>query len=1000
MSGFRLEKGGVLIDRETPVRATFDGATIEGFSGDTVASAHLAAGKKLIGRSFKLHRPRGIMSSGPEEANGLVTLGDGPSREPNLPATMLPLQNKMAVESQNRWPSLDFDFLSINQLAAPFLSAGFYYKTFMGPTRKSWMFYEHLIRKAAGMGTPGREADDARYEHSYVFCDVLVVGSGPAGLLAARVASQAGLRVTLAEERNQFGGSLLGSNVTIDGKTGADWVTNELNTLRSNKDCLALNRTTVYGYYDDNTLAAVERVYEGPAGSDHRPRQRHYTIRAKSVILACGSFERPAIFENNDVPGVMLAGAVRDYARLYGVSAGKDVVFYGGSDKAIASAIEAAEAGVPVKSFIDPRSTGESELAAKLKDYDIAYQPGQGVLKATGGKSLSGITVAQFNAKTGRLASSGYQIECDCLAVSGGFTPAIHLASQQGGKPVYDEELDTFLPGDANQNWIAIGAGNGTFELENALDEALAAVNTVAAASGRSPSKTERPALSGNLTNKPKSVGLATAAHDPAKGKKYAFVDMMHDVNAADVTLANDEGFRSVEHLKRYTTLGMACDQGKTSNMNGLALMAAARGQSIPETGTTRFRAPYTPVSIGAIAGRGVRSHLAPVRRTAMHDWHVANGGLMTPVGQWYRPRAYLKDGESLHDAYTREAKAVRNSVGIVDVSTLGKIDIQGPDASTLIDRVYANGFKTVTPGKARYGIMLREDGFVYDDGTTWRLDDHHYLMTTTTAHAAGVLQMLEFWLANDWPDLKVRVNSVTDQWAGVAVAGPNSAKLLSSIVSGIDFSEEELPFMGVREGTMDGYKVYVARLSFSGERAYEVYSPADFGQAMWDAIIEAGKQYDIVPYGLEAMAMLRIEKGHVAGAELNGRVAIGDIGLGRMAAKKKAYVGKAMAGRPALHEEDRFQLVGLVATGKEALSNGAHLVTGSAENPGPSEGHITSMGYSNVKEAWIGLGYLKNGRNRHGEIITVTDPVRGKHTKAEVTDPVFYDPKGERLYA
>ncbi|HSK39217.1 MAG TPA: sarcosine oxidase subunit alpha family protein [Arenibaculum sp.] len=989
MAGYRLDRGGTRIDRSHPLRFSFDGRSVPALAGDTIASALLACGRVHFGRSFKYHRPRGVLAGGWEEPNALVTIGRGAQTEPNTRATIAEAAEGLAVRSQNAWPSLRFDIGAVNGLLSPFFAAGFYYKTFMGPFRRSWMLYEPFIRRAAGLGAGTFEPDGDRYERKHAFCDVLVVGAGVAGLSAAIEAGRAGKRVTVCDENPRPGGVLDLNDEMIAGQTADEWMFRTLNALKELPNVRMMSRTNVYGYYDGNVLAAIERTARGAhIGGGAPTRQRHWRIQAEAVVLATGALDRPFVFAGNDRPGIMLLSAGLAFARRYGVAVGRDVVVFANNDHGWDGAVALARAGVAVRAIVDPRQEVPARARAYLSESGAEILPGHAVVAAKGKRALAGIRVANFDNRNGRLGVGGREIVCDALLVSAGTVPQIQRASQAGGAPIFDPSIGAFLPGEARERFVAVGALNGTFSGETAAADGASGG---AAAAGAAPRRA--------VSAPDPGARMPTVLFETGKDGK-AFVDFQNDVTADDIRLANREGFQSPEHVKRYTTLGMATDQGRNSGLNGLAILAAERDLPIPVIGATRFRPPANPVRLGALVGRDRGAHLQPLRRTPLHDWHIRAGGEMMNVGLWQRPRAYREAGETLEQAYVREAREVRASVGIADVSTLGKIDVQGPDAATFLDRVYTNTFSTLPVGKARYGLMLRDDGFLYDDGTTWRLADNRYLMTTTTANAALVYQNLEMLLAVAWPELRVSLASLTDHWAAAAVSGPNSRALLESAVEDIDMSDAAFPFMGVRAGHISGIPVMLARLSFSGEMAYEVYCGSDHAVAIWNRLLEAGKPFEVVPYGLEALGALRIEKGHVTGAEIDGRTSVHDLGLEKMFSLKKDFVGKPLALRPALTDPNRKQLVGLVSMEGEAILGGAQLVRGSGHaHPGRSEGHATASCLSTAVHGYIALGVLERGRARHGELLYAADPVRGRHSAVEVRDPCMFDPSGSRMH-
>lgn len=990
----RLPTGGE-IDRRRALSFTFDGRNYTGYQGDTLASALLANGITLVGRSFKYHRPRGIFTAGPEEPNALVELHRGGRLEPNTRATMAELFHGLEATSQNRWPSLALDAMELNDLAGRFLVAGFYYKTFMG--FPGWHFYEKRIRAAAGMGRGTTEPDPDSYERMSAHCDVLVVGGGPSGLAAALAAGRSGARVILVEETNGLGGRLRSERETLDGAPAMGWVARTRAELESLPEIRILTRTTAFGYYDGNMVGAVERVADHmPVPPDHVPRQRLWHIRARHVVLATGAIERHIAFANNDRPGVMLAGAARSYVNRFAVRPGRRAVVMANNDDGYRTALDLKAAGVEIMLVVDPRPAGTSGWRARCDAAGIETLDNAAVTRVHGRLAAIGCDVTRLD------GSAGPRFEpCDLVAVSGGWSPAVHLHTHALGKIDWDDGLAAFVPGSAKQAHVSVGAARGVYSLSACLADGFEAGSAAALATGF-PSRglPDTPA-----TDEPDARPVR-AFWSAGAGKKR-FVDLQDDVTVDDIALAHREGFVSVEHLKRYTTLGMGTDQGKTSNIIGHALMAEARGEPIPQVGTTRFRPPYTPVAMGAFAGGDRGRHHAPVRRSAMHDWHAANGAVFVEAGHWLRPQYYLApdepDGKTTMDAaITREVGAVRNGVGLVDVSTLGKIDIQGSDAGELLNRLYANGFRTLAVGKARYGLMLREDGIVYDDGTTSRLGEHHYLMTTTTAHAGDVMALIEWHLQVVWPQLDVHACSVTEHWAAMALAGPRARAVLTAAVDdGVDVSDSALPFMGVITARIAGVPVRIFRISFSGELSYEINAPADWATRVWEALMASGEPHGIRPYGTEAMGILRIEKGHVTHAELDGRVTLDDAGMGRMASTKKWFVGSGMLGKPAYTEPARPKLVGLVPVdGRTRIPAGSILVDDpDASLPMDKLGHVSSSAYLSPTVGHpIALGFVSGGLARKGETVWAVFPLRDLKIEARITDPVFVDPNGERL--
>ncbi|MBL8582224.1 MAG: sarcosine oxidase subunit alpha family protein [Rhizobiaceae bacterium] len=987
MSSHRTASGG-LIDRGHSLRFSFDGESMTGQAGDTLASALIANGVKLVGRSFKYHRPRGIFTAGSEEPNALVELRSGGRREPNTRATTIELFDGLEATSQNRWPSLKHDFLSINQLASPIFVAGFYYKTFMWPAKLWESFYEPMIRRAAGLGRAAETADPDHYEKAWAHCDVVIAGSGPAGLTAALAAGRAGARVILCEEDFVLGGRLNADGGEIDGKPAREWVAAAEAELRGMPDVRIMTRTTLTGVFDGGVYSALERVNDHVAvPPEHQPRQRLWRIVAKRAVVAAGALERPIAFSGNDTPGVMLASAVRTYVNRFAALPAKRLVLFTNNDDGWKTVDAVLSAGGQVAAVVDARPAVSDAHRALAGKGQFAILHG-GIVDVSGG--AGGVRRVKAALTGGAVA----EVEADGVAVSGGWNPAVGLTSYHRGRPAWREDIAAFVPGALPPGMIVAGSANGAFSLGACLREGFAAGSQAAADAGHGAAAGNVPAAA----DEPYS--LAPMWH--VKGKHKAFVDFQNDVTVSDVALAQREGFESVEHLKRYTTLGMATDQGKTSNVVGLAVMAELTGKGIAETGTTIYRPPYVPTAIGALAGHHRDENFHSVRLPHSHHWAEEQGAVFVDTGLWKRAQWYPKKGEKdWLESVTREVKAVRSGVGFCDVSTLGKIDVRGPDAGAFLDRVYINTFSTLGVGKARYGIMLREDGIVYDDGTTSRLAEDHYFLTTTTAKAGLVMQHLEFCRQVLFPELDVQLATVTDQWAQFSIAGPKTRDLLRELVDpSEDLSNEGFPFMAAREVLLrGGLKARLFRISFSGEMAFEISVPGRYGDAMARNLMIAGKAFGVTPYGTEALGVMRIEKGHVAGPELNGTTTAGDLGLGKMMSTKKDYIGRAMAGREALVAPDRQVVVGVKPVDKgRRLRSGAHLLPKDASpSPQTDQGYVTSVCYSPMLEQWIGLGLVARGRERHGEIVTAYDPLRSETYEVELCDNVFYDPEGGR---
>jgi sarcosine oxidase subunit alpha len=994
----RLPAGG-RVDRGKPLGFSFDGKRYTGYAGDTLASALLANDVHLVGRSFKYHRPRGIVGLGAEEPNALIQLARGNRSEPNLRATQIELFDGLDAESQNRWPSLKYDVGAVNSVFHKLFPAGFYYKTFMWPA-SLWMTYEEVIRHAAGLGNAPDGPDPDRYEHMHAHCDVLVVGAGPAGLCAALAAGRTGARVILADEQAEFGGSLLGEDdVTIDGTAATDWVAAVTAELDSLPEVTLLKRTCVNGYFDHNYLTAAERVTDHVgAVVPHMPRQRLWKIRAKRVVLATGAIERPLVFRDNDRPGIMLSTAARGYAVRYGVAAGRKPLVVTGHDDGYRTALAYAARGAQVSAIVDLRPEPAGPLVDAVRAKGIDILAGHTIVGAFGGHRVEGVDVATMNAAGTQMTSAFRRVGCDLVAMCGGFNPTVHLFSQSRGKLRWDEGIDAFVPNISHEPEITVGGAAGTFSVQQAVKDGIKSGLDSARAAGhtaRQPAapKVEEPGMGAQRTL------WVLPSEKPVGHQGKHFVDFQNDVTAADLSLAAREGYRSIEHVKRYTTTGMGTDQGKTSNVNALAIVAATLGREIPSVGTTTFRPPYTPTTLGAYAGRDIGTLFDPVRTTAMDFWHRENGAKFEHVGQWMRAWYYPKAGETMRKAIDRECLAAREAVGLLDASTLGKIDVRGKDAAEFLNRVYSNAWMKLGIGKCRYGLMLKDDGFVMDDGVTTRLADDHFHMTTTTGGAAGVLAHLEEHLQTEWPDLEVYLTSVTEQWAVASICGSKCRDVLAAVCGDIDLSNEAFPFMSMREGTVAGIPARVFRISFTSELSYEINVPRRYGRALWEALMAAGEPHGITPYGTEAMHVLRAERGFIiVGQETDGSVTPIDLGMDWIVSKTKPdFIGKRGLARPDLQDPNRKQLVGLLTEDpNEVLPEGGQIVADvKPEPPMTMLGHVTSSYHSANCGRSIAMALLKGGHSRKGETLYV--PLQGKTVTVTVTDPVFFDKDGSR---
>ena len=951
MSGFRLDQDG-RIDRNRPITFSFDGVTFQGYAGDTLASALLANGVMLFGRSFKYHRPRGLLGAGSEEPNALVSVSRGPGRHtPNLRATALEIYEGLTATSQNRWPSLKTDLGAINDRLGMFLPAGFYNKTFMWP-RSFWdKLYEPLIRRAAGLGEAPSESDPDHYGAVYAHCDLLIVGAGPAGIDAALEVSGTSKRVILIDEQDEPGGGAL------DDPALWPWLKESLNDLAAAPNVTVLSRTTAFGYYHDNFIGAVERLTDHLAQIGDGAREKLWRIRASELILAQGAIERPLVFAGNDVPGVMLASAARTFLQRYGVAVGRSVALMAAHDSGWRDTLAHARAGVNVAAIIDVRGTVDAALLAEAEALGIAVRLGHSVIDVHGRLGVKGITVARND---GSFAS---RIACDALLMAGGWTPSVHLWSHSKGSLAWDDALGAYVPDQPNEKVRCVGACLGKWNFGRGL-----------------------------------VIDALPTSRNQSRIK--AFVDFQNDVTAKDIHLAVREGFKSIEHIKRYTTTGMATDQGKTSNLNGLQIAAQALGRHVTEVGLTTFRPPYTPQTFGALAGHAQGELFQPTRKTCIDGWAEEHGAVFELVAQWRRARYFPQASEDMHAAVNRECRAVRSAVGIFDASTLGKIEVVGPDAAEFLNRMYTNPWKALEPGRCRYGLLLREDGFITDDGVSARLAPDRFHLTTTTGGAARVLNMMEDYLQTEWPDLDVWLTSTTEQWAVIALQGPLARQLLEPLVEGIDLSPEMFPHMAIREGTICGVPTRLFRVSFTGELGFEVNVPAAYGRALWESLMSAGAALGITPYGTEAMHVLRAEKGFIiVGQDTDGTVTPYDAGLDWAVGKKKPdFVGKRSLARPDIAAPGRKQLVGLLTDDPAVvLEEGAQIVADPAQPvPMTMIGHVTSAYWSEALGRSIALALVEGGHQRMGEELYV--PMPGQVIRARVSSMVFYDPEGVRL--
>ena len=998
----RLAGKGLFLDRSKALSFSFNGKRLKGFAGDTLASALLANNQTLVGRSFKYHRPRGIVASGAEEPNALMNLGRGGKFEPNQRATTTELFDGLEAKSQNHWPSLEFDIGAINARFSRFLPAGFYYKTFIHP-RPFWKhIYEPFIRQSAGLGQAPKGRDGDTYEHFHSFCDVLVIGGGVAGLHAAQLAGNAGARVLLMEQTAHWGGRTVIDGGEIDGMPASDWIARTTQALQSMPNVTMRTRLMGAGVNDHGYVLGYERLRDH-APDELGPRHRLWRVRAGHVITATGAIERPLSFAGNDLPGVMLASAVRDYVDGYGVSPGDRTVVVTNNDDAYLTALSLKSAGLDVPAIIDARNLAEDPpLAQQARALGIRILQGHAISAVQGRRHVTAVKVCAQAGEGTPLET----IECDAVAMSGGWSPVVHLWSHCGGKLTWDEARAAFRPDpdrpplnhDGTAMVTAAGAANGQVFLTATLQDAQQAGDAAALATGHKPKRSTPPTAGAQGEAPLLPVWRMPQGAGPALRSK-SWLDFQNDVKVSDVELAAQEGFESVEHAKRYTTLGMATDQGKLSNINGLAILSDSLNQPIPQTGTTTFRPPYTPISLGAIGGEARAEVFQPIRHTPLHDWHADNGADWEPVGQWRRPYAFVRPGEATHDAVQREVKNTRDNLGLLDASTLGKLIVKGPDAGKFLDMMYTNMMSTLKPGKCRYGLMCSENGFLIDDGVVARIDEDTWLCHTTTGGAEHIHQHMEEWLQTEWWDWKVHVANVTEQFAQIAVVGPNARKVLEKL-GGMDVSTDALGFMEWADGTIGGFDVRAYRISFSGELSFEIAVPASQGLAFWNALIDAGEEFGAMPYGTECLHILRAEKGFIMiGDETDGTVIPQDLGLNWAISKKKDdYLGKRGQARSHMVDPNRWKLVGLETLDGSVLPDGAYAIADGTNANGQRnmQGRVTSTYQSPTLGRGIAMGLVLNGPDRMGETLNFpgTD---GQSNLAKIVSPVFFDPDGEK---
>ena len=1000
-NNLRINKNN-FIDQTVRISFKFNGKKLFGYKGDTLASALLANNIHLVGRSFKYHRPRGIMTCGSEEPNAIVQIGNDPSlTDPNVRATEIELYEGLEAFSQNCWPSVNFDVGGINNFLSPLLPAGFYYKTFMWPA-SFWEKYEFFIRHSAGLGKSPTKPDQDLYDHQYAHFDVLIIGGGISGILSAKLSAEKGLNTMLVDDKNYLGGSTIyqDDNIfKINNENSNQWIKKQIEDLKKLPNLIIKNRTSVAAFHGYNYLLARENLNDHLNSYERKGniRQRLWKIRAKKVVIATGAIERPLVFSNNDRPGIILSSSIKKYIDYYGVKTGKNISLFTNNDSAYETAISLNKSGVNVKVIIDIRENSNSILSEQVEKSGIKILKGYTVIDTDGHKRIKSFDVMKLSKDGESVVGNKITYKSDCLGISGGWTPMVHLFTQSGGKLKFRNNDNVFIP-DENKtpsNQISVGSSNGDFELDDVINNT---VKNIKIFLGIDKNDFDNLNIKCSKEKQKRNIWLLPSNKPISKTKP--FLDFQNDSTAKDVKLALREGFKSIEHVKRYTTTGMGTDQGKLSNMHALGIIADTTGTNMGELGTTTFRPPYTPLTFGAIVGRNVGKFFDHTRRTAIHDWHVKNKAEFENVGQWKRPWYFPKNGETMHQAVQRESKAARESAGILDASTLGKIDIQGEDASEFLNRVYTNAWSKLAIGKCRYGLMLNEDGMVYDDGVTTRLGENHYIMTTTTGGAANVLSKLEDYLQTEWPELNVYLTTVTDQYSTMSICGPNSKKIIKKIIPSLDLSDESFPHMSFKNSKIDNVNCRIMRISFTGEHSYEINVQSNYAKDVWERCIEAGKEFNITPYGTETMHLLRAEKGFIiTGQDTDGTLTPSDLQMDWIIGKKKYdFIGKRSLYRSDTIREDRKQLVGLLTDDpKEVLEEGAQLVE-SLEKPIDMLGHVTSSYFSPNLNKSIALAVVRSGKKLKGKKLIV--PMENKNINVTITDTVFYDKENKRLNA